>query len=94
MVYVVIEHKIGQMAEFERIFRDDSERRGKMGSMGGRVMIDTKDPDILFVIFEWADKERATKFAESFRTHEAVKCASSGIWYRIAVVEDLFQIKS
>ena len=94
MVYVVIEHKIAQRAEFERIFREDSERREKMGSKGGKVLIDTKDPDLLFVIFEWVDKEQATRFAESFRTHEAVKLASSGIWYRISVAEDLFDIEA
>ena len=45
MAYVMIEHKIGKWEEFERIFRDDVERRRMLGSKGGKVFRNVKDPE-------------------------------------------------
>ncbi|MGI5940402.1 MAG: antibiotic biosynthesis monooxygenase [Thermoleophilia bacterium] len=92
MVYVVIEHKVEQRAEFERIFTGDTERRRSMGSKGGRLLVNTKDPDIMFIMLEWSDKEQAEKFADSLHIEEAWKWASKGIWSRVAVIEDMCEI--
>jgi hypothetical protein len=83
MAYVLIQHKIGKWAEFENIFRSDGERRKALGS---------KDPENVFVVFEWKDAEGAKKFADGLETHEAMKWATSGMWSRVYVAEERLEV--
>jgi hypothetical protein len=92
MAYVHVQHKIGKWSEFERIFRDDGERRRRLGSKGGKVFRSTVDPENIFVVFEWDTFEGAEKFAVGLETHEAMKWATSGIWSRVYVTEELFEV--
>ncbi len=92
MVYVLVEHRIGGQKEFERIFKDDGERRRRLGSKGGRVFRNVNDSESLFVIFEWNDLQGATRFAEGLETHEAMEWATSGVWSRIHVVDELYEV--
>jgi hypothetical protein len=92
MAYVLVQHKIGKWSEFERIFRDDGERRRRLGSKGGIVFRNVKDPENIFVTFEFDTVEGAQKFADGLETHEAMEWATSGIWSRVYVTEELFKI--
>ena len=92
MAHVLVQHKIGQWDEFERIFRDDGERRRMLGSKGGTVMVNVQDPQNVFVVFEWADIEGAKKFAEGLETHEAMEWATSGMWSRVYVVDERLEV--
>ena len=92
MTYVLVQHKIGKWSEFEGIFKDDGARRKMLGSKGGRVFRSTDDPDSLFILFEWDGVEGAQKFVDGLETHEAMEWATSGIWSRVTVVEELFEV--
>jgi hypothetical protein len=92
MAYVMVQHKIGKWSEFESIFRDDGERRRKLGSRGGRVFRNVDDPENIFVVFEWDDVDGARKFMDGLETHEAMEWATSGIWSRVYVTEELFEV--
>jgi heme-degrading monooxygenase HmoA len=92
MAYVLIQHKIGQWGEFENIFRGDGERRRALGSKGGKVFANVRDPENVFVVFEWKDIEGAKTFADGLETHEAMKWATSGMWSRVYVVEERFEV--
>ena len=92
MAYVIIEHKIGKWEEFERIFRDDAERRRMLGSKGGKVFRNVRDPENILIAIEWDDVPSATKFAEGLETHEAMEWATAGTWSRVRVVDELFEV--
>jgi heme-degrading monooxygenase HmoA len=92
MAYVLVQHKIGKWSEFEGIFRDDGARRKMLGSKGGKVFRNVKDPENIFVVFEWGDVEGAQKFADGLETHEAMEWATSGIWSHVYVTEELFDV--
>jgi hypothetical protein len=92
MAYVLVQHKIGKWDLFESIFRDDGERRKRLGSKGGTLFRNVDDPENLFVVFEWDDVKNAKEFAEGLETHEAMEWATSGIWSRVYVAEEVFEV--
>lgn len=94
MVHVIVQHKIDQWAEFERIFLNDAERRKMLGCRGGKVLANAQDPQNLFVVFEWRDLEGAQKFADGLETHEAMQWATSGMWSRVFVLEERLTVDS
>jgi heme-degrading monooxygenase HmoA len=92
MAYVLIQHKIARWSEFEKVFIDDGERRRMLGSKGGKVFRNIKDPENIFVVFEWGSTEGAENFADGLETHEAMEWATSGTWSRVYVTEELFDV--
>ena len=94
MPQVLIQHKIGKWAEFENIFRGDGERRKSMGSLGAKVFVNVDDPENVFITIEFRDVEGARKFAQGLETHEAMKWATSGMWSRVYVVEESFEVEA
>ena len=92
MANVLVQHKIGKWSEFEAIFRNDGARRRALGSKGGKVFRNVHDPENIFVVFEWDSVEGAEKFVNGLETHEAMEWATSGIWSRVYVAEELFEI--
>jgi hypothetical protein len=50
------------------------------------------DPENIFVVFEWNDVPGARKFVDGLETHEAMEWATSGIWSRVYVTEELFEV--
>lgn len=94
MAHVLVQHKIGKWKEFEGIFRNDEKRRQTLGSKGGKVFRDVHDPESIFVMFEWDSVEHAQKFVDGLETHEAMKWATSGIWSRVHVVEEVFKAEA
>jgi hypothetical protein len=94
MAYVPVQHKIGKWSEFEPIFRGDAEGRKRLGSKGGTLFRNVKDPENLFVVFEWDGVERAKAFAEGLETHEAMEWATSGIWSRVYVADEVFKVEA
>jgi heme-degrading monooxygenase HmoA len=63
-----------------------------LGCKGGRVFRSTEDPQSIFVVFEWADAQGAKRFVDGLETHEAMEWATSGIWSRVTVTEQLFEV--
>jgi heme-degrading monooxygenase HmoA len=93
-VYVHIQHKMGQWNEFERIFTADTERRRALGSKGGAVTRSVDDPSLVFVVLEWESLEKAKTFVDSLETHEAMQWATSGIWSRVHIAEEVLVSKA
>jgi hypothetical protein len=71
---------------------DDGERRRMLGSKGGKVFRNVDDPENIFVVFEWSDVDGAHKFVNGLETHEAMEWATSGIWSRVYVTEEVFEV--
>lgn len=86
MAYIVIEQRIIDWPEFERLFKGDSHRRQLMGSKGGKVVRDPKDPETVLVIFEWEDLEGARKFVAEWE--------ATVPWCRTRVGELLFEVEA
>ena len=94
MTYVLVQHKIGKWSEFESIFKDDAERRKRLGSKGGKLFRNVKDPENLFAVFEWDGVKGAREFAEGLETHEAMEWATSGVWSRVYVVDEIDEVEA
>lgn len=77
MAYVLIHHKVARYQDFEAVFKDDGERRRRLGSKGGTVFTDTQDPQSVFILLEWDNVEGAEKFAGGWETREAMEWATS-----------------
>jgi heme-degrading monooxygenase HmoA len=60
--------------------------------MGGTVFRNAKDPENIFVVFEWDSLEHAQKFVDGLETHEAMEWATSGIWSHVYLTEELFKV--
>jgi heme-degrading monooxygenase HmoA len=84
MAHILIEQKIPNWSDFERRFRQDSVRRGVLGSKGAKVFRSTKDPKSVFVVFEWEDVDSAQKFASEWE--------ASVSRYRVHVTEEAFEL--
>jgi uncharacterized protein (DUF1330 family) len=91
VAYVLIEHRVGDFETFRRAFLDDAERRGRLGSRGGRVFKVADDPGNLIVVIEWDTLENARDFAGSLELEQAVEWASSDIFTpRVTVLDAVF----
>jgi heme-degrading monooxygenase HmoA len=84
MAHILIEQKIPNWPDFERRFKQDSERRRILGSKSAQVFRSAKDPKSVFVVFEWEDMESAQKFASEW---EATVSR-----YRVHVAEEAFEL--
>ena len=84
MAYILIEQKIPNWSDFERRFKQDSERRRILGSKSAKVLRSAKDPKSVFVVFEWEDIESAQKFASEWE--------ASVSRYRVHVTEEAFEL--
>jgi heme-degrading monooxygenase HmoA len=84
MAYILIEQKIIDWPDFERLFKGDSNRRRIIGSKGARVIRDPKDPDTALIVFEWEGLEAAQKFVAEWE--------ATVPWSRSRVGEELFEV--
>jgi len=50
------------------------------------------DPQYIFVVFQGSDSENAKKFRDGLETHEAMEWATSGIWSRVHVSEEVLRV--
>jgi hypothetical protein len=94
MAHVLIQHEIGGWEEFENIFRGDADRRRALGCLGGKVFSNTSDPNNVFIALEWKDSKGAKDFADGLGTNEAMKWATSGMWSKVYVVEERFEVEA
>jgi heme-degrading monooxygenase HmoA len=78
MAYTLIHHNLARYQDFEAVFKDDGERRRRLGSKGAKVFADAQDPQNIFTLIEWDDIESAEKFAGGWETREAIEWATSG----------------
>ncbi|MBN1321776.1 MAG: hypothetical protein JXA87_13160 [Thermoleophilia bacterium] len=78
MAYVLIHHAVDRYEDFEAVFKADTARRRRMGSLGGSVFRDFEDPSDVFIVLEWSDADRAKEFATGYELQEAMKWATSG----------------
>ncbi len=92
MPYVLIQHTVGDLAQFKPVFEDDGKRRKMNGSQGGRLFRSVTEPDEFVALFEWADNEGALKFAASYEMHEAVEWAGVKGEAKIMVLEEVEQV--
>lgn len=88
MPYVLIEHLVGDFELFKEVFLDDSDRRKRFGSLGGRVFRASDDPSEVIVLLEWDTVDRAREFAHSLELHQAAEWASRNVATpRVTVLE-------
>jgi hypothetical protein len=71
MAYVLIEHLVGDYETFKQVYLDDSARRRRSGSRGGKVYRAADDPNDIIIILEWDSAERAHEFARSLELDQA-----------------------
>jgi hypothetical protein len=86
MAYVVVEHRVEDWAEFERLFKRDSERRRTLGARKATALRLADDPRASLIVFEWADLASAQKFAAEW---EATLPGS-----RVRVAEGMLELEA
>ena len=75
MVYVVLEHEIRNFDMLKQVYTDDSERRRRLGCLGGKIWRGVDDPNLVSVVMEWDNVENAREFAGSFELQQAMHWA-------------------
>lgn len=83
MVYVVIEHKVENWSDFERLFKRDSDRRRTLGGRGAKVFRPADDPRMALIVFEWTGPDSARKFAAEWEA----TLPGSRVWVAESVLE-------
>ena len=92
MALLIIEHKVGDYATFEKVFMDDQGRRRREGCLGARVHRVAGDPNDVWVVLEFDTAEHARKHAEGLELHEAIKWATSNVSMpRFVVLEQMME---
>jgi heme-degrading monooxygenase HmoA len=88
MAYVLIEHEVGDFKTFEKVYRDDAERRRRLGSRGGHVFRAADDPNNVIIVLEWDTVENARAFAGSLELEQAMEWSTSNVATpRVTVLE-------
>lgn len=91
MPYVLIKHNVARFEVFEAVFKDDEERRKRLGSLGGRLFRVVSDPNSLYALFEWDTVENAHKFADTYELREAIEWATDQTPPRVRVIEEIME---
>lgn len=89
MPYVLLQHTVANYDEFKPIYDADAPHRQRRGSKGARLFRTREDPNVLIMLFEWDDPDKAHKFADGYELHEAMKWASVVGEWRINVLEEI-----
>jgi heme-degrading monooxygenase HmoA len=79
MAYVLIEHRVRDFEIFRQVYRDDAERRERLGSQGGAVYRVADDPDNVIVMLRWDTVEHARDFAGSLELEQAMEWSTSNV---------------
>ena len=64
MVYVIIEHRVKDYNMWRPIFNEHSAVRKKFGEKSSRVYQDSKEPNHVYVMFEWESEQKSRDFLE------------------------------
>ena len=92
MAYVLIEHEISNFEMMKQVYRDDAERRGRMGCVGGHIWQAADDPDNVSVVLQWDTVENAREFAGSFELEQAMHWSSAKApTTRVTVFEEVLE---
>lgn len=89
MPYVLIQHTVAKYKSFEPVYKDDSERRKRLGSRASRLFRDVEDDTRLFALFEWDSLENAQKFANSSELREAREWATDSVPAKVFILEEV-----
>lgn len=79
MAHVLIEHRVGDLETFKKVYLDDAARRERLGSRGGLVFRVADDPANVIVLLEWDTLEGAREFAGSLELEQAMEWSTSDI---------------
>jgi len=75
MMHAMIRQKVKDYEAWKKVFDEDGANRKMAGSKGGHVFRALDDPNNVFVLVEFEDKDKATKFMSSDGLKEAMKKA-------------------
>lgn len=89
MPHVLLQHTVASYEEFKAIYDADAPHRQRRGSKNARLFRKAEDPNVLFMLFEWDDLEKAHNFADGYELHEAMKWASVVGEWKIDVLEQI-----
>jgi hypothetical protein len=89
MTYVLLKHTVADYGEFKAIYDADAPHRLRRGSKGARLFRSLDEPNLLFMLFEWDDAEKARKFAQGYELYEAMEWASVIGNSEIHVIEEV-----
>jgi hypothetical protein len=85
MPYLLIRHRVRDVARWQAVFAEYRITRQANGSRGGQVFCSDVDPNEIVVLLEWDDLDRARFFADSDDLLEAMDRAGvedqPDIWF-------------
>jgi hypothetical protein len=65
MPYLMVHHRVRDLAGWKKVFKDHESTRKERGSKGAQVFLNGEDPTDVFLLFEWDSVENAKKFGKS-----------------------------
>ena len=89
MTYVLLKHTVADYEEFKAIYEADAPHRLRRGSKGARLFRSADEPNLLFMLFEWDDPDKAHKFVDGYELHEAMEWATVIGDSEIHVIEEI-----
>jgi heme-degrading monooxygenase HmoA len=85
MPSLLIRHHVADYPAWKAGFDEHEPTRHANGSQGGRLFRDAADPNVILVLLEWDDLERARLFADSDDLRETMTRAGvtdrPDIWF-------------
>jgi hypothetical protein len=79
MTEQLIRHKVGDYETFKKVFLEDQERRRSTGSKRARVLLNSDDPNDVWVVLEYDNAQQAREHVHSLELNEAIKWATGNI---------------
>ncbi len=75
MYYLLCKHKVADYEQWRRVFDSGAEAQKASGLRVLHVLRDTNDPDLVVMLFEAEDLERAKQFTEAPSAGESAACS-------------------
>ena len=75
MIHAMIRQNVKDFDQWKKVFDEDGSNRKMASSKGGHVFRALDDPNNVFVLLEFDDLEKTTKFMNSAGLKEAMKNA-------------------
>ncbi len=73
MPHLLVRLQVQDFAKWKGVFDEHASMRGASGSKGGHVFQNADDPNVVFVVLEWDDLNRARQFMQSDDLRQAME---------------------
>jgi heme-degrading monooxygenase HmoA len=90
-MYIIVKRKLKDFDSWKKMVSEQNDTRKQMGSKGAVVYRNAKNPDEVFLIFEWEDEK---SFMDYFKLTEVQKALEETGTTEIIEISESFKLEA